>query len=183
MTPSLLVEIAATVAEYETRYGPPTGNVELLRAALAARQDITNRASHPLHVTCGAFVLDDMGLVLQVHHRTLNSWLFPGGHVEAGDANLLEVARRELLEETRLEASPVWVTGRSALPVRIDVHEIPADVDRAEPSHFHADFLFVFRAAKAAVRLDVKEVTAWRWATPSHVVDASLVARARGQLG
>ncbi|UCG85860.1 MAG: NUDIX domain-containing protein [Gemmatimonadota bacterium] len=42
--------------------------------------------------------------LLLVYRRRLDRWLQPGGHVERGDANVIETACREVLEETGVKA-------------------------------------------------------------------------------
>lgn len=97
----------------------------------------------PGHITGTACILHPAGeAVLLVHHRKLNRWLLPGGHVEPGlDGNVSETARREAEEEAGVQIdvsySP-WLAG-------IDVHGIPGR--RKEPYHLHHDLIFGFRAA------------------------------------
>ena len=55
----------------------------------------------PGHVTCTGLVLAPDGeRLLLVHHRRLDRWLLPGGHVEPDDAAIWHAARREVTEET-----------------------------------------------------------------------------------
>src|ERR1700730_5750156 len=77
----------------------------------------------PGHVTCTGLVLapDDERLLL-VHHRRLDRWLLPGGHVEPDDAAIWHAARREVTEETGVPLIPDGVPPLAG----IDVHGIPA---------------------------------------------------------
>ena len=73
-----------------------------------------------------------------MHHKKIDKWLQPGGHIEVGDDTLPEAALREVVEETGLEP-------RLAFPdiFDIDVHVIPEHDGIPEHKHFDIRFLFV----------------------------------------
>ncbi len=106
----------------------------------------------PGHITGTAVVMSpDRKRFLVVHHRRLDRWLIPGGHVEMGDSDVAATARREAVEETGVEL-------RQGVPpelVGIDVHGIPAK--GREPYHLHHDLVFRFEAK--AERLNASEET------------------------
>jgi 8-oxo-dGTP pyrophosphatase MutT (NUDIX family) len=95
----------------------------------------------PGHITCTGLVLAPDGeRVLLIHHRRLDRWLLPGGHVEPEDMKIWDAARREVVEETGALLAP-----DDAPPLAgLDVHGIPAG--KGEPYHLHHDLLFHFRA-------------------------------------
>ena len=94
----------------------------------------------PGHITATGLVLSPFpSRLLLVHHRRLDRWLPPGGHVEPEDDSLGDAARREVLEETGVSVAP----GAPRL-AGIDVHGIPAR--GSEPYHLHHDLLFLFHA-------------------------------------
>src|SRR2546421_11925474 len=99
----------------------------------------------PGHITCSGLVLAPDGeRVLLVHHRRLDRWLLPGGHVEPEDATIDAAAAREVLEETGLAVSGGLLAGA-------DVHGIPGN--GREPYHLHPDLLFQFRAASQILQV------------------------------
>lgn len=110
----------------------------------------------PGHVTCTGLVLAPDGeRMLLVHHRRLERWLLPGGHIEPEDVTLGDAARREVVEET-------GVVLESGVPplIGIDVHGIPGK--GREPYHLHHDLLFLFRATSEGFRLsDESHAIAW----------------------
>jgi 8-oxo-dGTP pyrophosphatase MutT (NUDIX family) len=68
----------------------------------------------PGHVTCTGVVLSPRRKrVLLVHHRRLDRWLLPAGHVESADGTAAYTAAREVLEETgaQLAAVPPRLVG------------------------------------------------------------------------
>ena len=110
----------------------------------------------PGHITATACVLHPDGRrFLLVHHKRLDRWLFPGGHVEKEDAAIWDTARREAVEETGVLLSP-------QIPklIGIDVHGIPGK--KHEPYHLHHDLVFCFRAlADAFVASEETRAVAW----------------------
>lgn len=114
----------------------------------------------PGHITCtGLVVLDDQ--LLLVHHRRLDRWLLPGGHVELEDVEIWDAARREVIEETAVELED---DGQPRL-IGADVHGIPPG--KGEPYHLHHDLLFAFRAKAKEFRLS-HESRAIAWASPDE---------------
>ncbi len=90
----------------------------------------------PGHFTASAFVLSpDQQCILLIFHSKLHLWLQPGGHVDPEDSSLIAAAKREVAEETGLTA----VTQIGAGLFDLDVHGIPANTKKAEPSHAHFD--------------------------------------------
>jgi 8-oxo-dGTP pyrophosphatase MutT (NUDIX family) len=124
----------------------------------------------PGHVTASGMVLaPDGARLLLVHHRRLERWLLPGGHVEPDDDTVADAARREVVEETGAELAAVAVIAGA------DVHGIPAN--RAEPYHLHHDLLFAFQAMSNELRVSGEShAVAWcgaaefdRYAIPGNV--------------
>jgi len=115
----------------------------------------------PGHLTATAMVRSaDGARVLLVHHRRLERWLLPGGHVEEQDATAGDSARREAIEETGAA-----LTEDAPILIGMDVHGIPPG--KGEPFHLHHDLLFAFRAN--AETLEVSEEShAVAWATPAE---------------
>ena len=133
----------------------------------------------PGHLTCTGIALHPhRESFLLIHHRRLDRWLAPGGHVEPEDDSPRAAAAREVLEETELAVLP-------GLPflAGIDVHGIPAKL--AEPYHLHHDLKFAFLAATAtvAVTSETRGVTwcsfddADRYAVPLSILRAAHRAR------
>jgi 8-oxo-dGTP pyrophosphatase MutT (NUDIX family) len=172
-----IADVARTLAAYEARYGPPSGHVDVLRLAVAAAKPLTARTDLPVHVTSGAVPRRADGRLLQVRHRILGTWLFPGGHLEPDDASLAAAAQRELAEETGLTGA-VDESAGLPVPVDIDVHVIPPNPTKGEPEHYHADFRFLLAVDDAAaVELQADEVSDWRWVEPTEIPNQGLAPR------
>jgi len=143
--------------------GAAAKSVELTLLLLEASPTPFSRGYFlPGHITCTGLVLDPAGRVLVVHHRRLDRWLLPGGHVEPEDASLAEAARREVLEETGAD-----LVEAAAPLIGVDVHGIPAKGD--EPYHLHHDLLFAFQAASGGIAVSA-ESHAVDWRTPADLL-------------
>jgi 8-oxo-dGTP pyrophosphatase MutT (NUDIX family) len=116
----------------------------------------------PGHITCTGLVLLPAGdAVLLVHHRRLDRWLLPGGHVEPEDLTIADAARREVVEETGALLDP----DPSPRLIGIDVHGIPPA--KGEPYHLHHDLLFAFRARSRDFQIS-HESRAIAWSRPDE---------------
>jgi 8-oxo-dGTP pyrophosphatase MutT (NUDIX family) len=143
ITPAEVVAVLSGFAPYDD--GEARKSLDLTRALLEWSPDPFSRSVFtPGHITCTGVVLSPAGdSVLLVHHRRLNRWLLPGGHVEATDVQIGDTARREVLEETGVELAP-----DPPVLAGCDVHPIPPRAP--EPLHLHHDLIFAFRARSLA---------------------------------
>jgi 8-oxo-dGTP pyrophosphatase MutT (NUDIX family) len=158
----------ATVLDLVRSFDDPTDGAalkscELILTLLECSPAPFSRAQFcPGHITCtGLVVAPDSPRVLLVHHRRLDRWLLPGGHVEAVDAEIWDTARRETVEETGASLAPDSAPRLAGL----DVHGIPAG--KGEPYHLHHDLLFHFRAT-AEKLLVSEESRAVVWCSPDE---------------
>ncbi len=116
------------------------------------------------HVTGSAWIVNpDYSRALLVHHRKLDRWLQPGGHIE-NDATVLDTALREAREECGL--AEVWPVSEAIFDV--DVHLIPAT--GKESAHFHYDVRFLLMTNDEATLMVSEESHAVRWFTADEIL-------------
>ena len=164
-------DIIQTLDNYATRFPGDVRHVAELRQLMDAGRKVVSRSEFRGHITSGAIVVGDAGKVLMIRHRTLNRWLFPGGHVETGDTTLRDAAIREVGEETGVPSAMLrsfngWVEDAAFY---FDSHPIPANPAKSEPAHRHFGFIYLFRGTSDNIVLQTDEVADWAWMDAQHL--------------
>ncbi len=128
-----------------------------LRDFVESHDNCFDRSLLTGHVTGSALVLDlDRTHTLLTHHGKLDKWLQLGGHAD-GEANVLEVALREVREESGLQA----LEAISEDIFDVDIHMIPAR--GFEPEHFHYDIRYLVGADRRHPLTITNESKALQW--------------------
>jgi 8-oxo-dGTP pyrophosphatase MutT (NUDIX family) len=111
------------------------------------------------HITGSALLLNPEGdKILMNHHKALNRWLNFGGHAD-GDADILNAAIRETMEESGITAFKPVTAGI----IDIDIHAISANSEKGEPEHFHYDIRYVMRMTEHQKPVISDESTKLKW--------------------
>lgn len=94
---------------------------KIILKCLETFEDCLTRDNEIIHFGSSAFVLNkEKDKCLMVHHNIFNSWSWPGGHAD-GDDNLLNVAIKEVIEETGIKnVTPITeqILSLNILPVK-----------------------------------------------------------------
>jgi 8-oxo-dGTP pyrophosphatase MutT (NUDIX family) len=128
-----------------------------LVALIAANPGAFARKTFVGHVTASAWIVDaERTHALLLHHRKLDRWLQPGGHVD-DDPDVRAAAMREAREESGLRTLRFVFEGI----YDVDIHAIPARGN--EPAHEHFDIRFALEADRREPVRGNDESHAVRW--------------------
>ena len=126
-----------------------------------------DESADPVHVTASAIVVSEDAARTVLHlHKSLEMWIQPGGHIEAGE-DPLAAAVREAREETGLPVRP-WF-GEDSF-VHVDVHPGPR-------GHTHLDLRFLLSSPLVdpePAAGESTEVDWFAWADAALMADAAL---------
>lgn len=169
----MVEQIAALLRGYEPADEVEAGHHARMLELIDTPRPTSRHQFAPGHFTASAFVLNDRGELLLIHHAKLHRWLQPGGHIDPTDQTPAAAAQRELQEE----AAVTDAAGNGQL-IDVDVHPIPANPKKNEPAHEHFDLRFLFRTGSHDIlagsdALDAKWLKLDRVA--QEITDASVI--------
>ncbi len=107
-------------------------------------QNILTRDNEVIHITSSALVVNEnKDKVLMIHHNIYNSWGWTGGHAD-GEEDLLQVAIREVMEETGVKN---LITLTKDI-VSIDILPVFGHIKKGKyvSSHLHASIAYLIQA-------------------------------------
>ncbi len=166
--------LLAMLDRYEARHPSERDVAERIRRLVTSHADCFERTCRPGHVTASAWVTTPTadGFLL-VHHRKLDRWLQPGGHMD-GDPDVAAAALREVREETGLADLRLAHDNGDLTPFDLDVHIIPARHDAAgalvEDAHEHHDVRLLVIAEGDWTPQVSDESHAVRWFTAEELL-------------
>ena len=154
--------------DYIKIYTEEVRDLKLLKNSIYGSQSekLFKRDNFVGHITGSAIIFDYKNSnVLLYHHKKLDAWLQPGGHIDPTDNSILEGVLREVKEETGIREEDLILTSPKfgeKLPIDIDIHHIPAN--SKEMGHFHYDlrFFFVYKG-KGMINYNDAESNELKW--------------------
>jgi 8-oxo-dGTP pyrophosphatase MutT (NUDIX family) len=158
----LIKTLTSYVSDFREEHDYIPAFLELLKHPRAYYRDHL-----PGHITASALIVDEKAEhILLLHHKKLNRWLQPGGHAD-GDENIIDVAKKEVTEETGLQK---FVVHSGVFDV--DIHNIPGRPDF--PEHRHFDIRFLFQTKGKAELMINEESNAFKWVPLATVSDVTV---------
>ena len=113
--------------------------------------------------------------VLLLHHKKLDKWQQPGGHIEKFE-NPIEGAIREVVEETGIDISFLLNTIETIdeegkfLPVPQFLMEQSIPAHKKEPAHFHLDIQYVVEIDEEQATHNKRESHGIQWFTKEEAL-------------
>lgn len=106
---------------------------------IQSNPDVFEREHGPVHVTASTWAVNPaQDRILMVHHGKLHQWFQPGGHAD-GETDVLQVALKEVAEETGIDGQHIRLLSSDIFDV--DMHEVPTVAN--VPGHGHIDIRFL----------------------------------------
>jgi 8-oxo-dGTP diphosphatase len=119
-----------------------------------------------------------------LHWHRLQTWLPPGGHIEA-DEDPIEAVLREVLEETGIHSEMLNAKARFshelppqlAPPETIGIYNLPDGDGGLRETHQHIDFVYFTRpVAGTATVLPEGDGHEWRWVSESELAPEAVLS-------
>lgn len=128
--------LASLFQQYLNMYPEEVVTIDRCQKLFWTESESLLRTCLPGHFTASGWIYSPTGReVLLMYHPKVGKFIQPGGHAD-GEDNLMQVAQREVLEETGIN-----VHNYSEHPLDISIHFIPATA--TEPSHYHYDVRYL----------------------------------------
>lgn len=144
----------------------------IIMGHLKNTNDIYLRDNQTVHITASAWVVNhDYSKILMIHHNIYDSWSWMGGHAD-GDDDLLNVAIKEVREESGiLNVHPVSDDIFSLETLTVDGHEKNGVY---VPSHLHLNVTYLLQADEEdELIIKPDENSGVQWFDLDEVVEAS----------
>ena len=152
---------------------------------LSTGADLQDRKNMDGHLSSQGFLFNqDFSKALLLHHKMLDIWLQPGGHMDPEDTDLVLATQREVLEETGLlECSYIPVDpSNPPMPISVAINDIPANPKKQESEHVHIDLAYIFQTSTELVNIDLLESNQFRWISFAEFADTPRFALVAGRV-
>ncbi len=122
-----------------------------------------NKFPRGVEVVAGVIIQQGKKILMAHSPKWNNKWIFPGGHIEAGET-ILESAKREGEEETGLKLKFVAILKSGELLNSKDFHR---------PAHF-IYFDCILDVVGGELKLQEDELSDAKWCTPQEALKLDL---------
>lgn len=157
---------------YEPFNEQETRDLSLILSFMKSNPDVFSRENSAAHMTASAWVVNPQrDRVLMAYHNLYDSWAWLGGHAD-GEENLLEVALKEVREESGAEhVLPVTEDIFSVEVLTVDGHVKKGSY---VSSHLHLNVTYLLEADdRESLHFKADENSAVGWFGLDEAVAAS----------
>lgn len=129
-------------------------------------EQITDWNNFDGHVVAGGFIYaKNEQRFLVLHHKDLDMFLYPDGHIDRDDVTPLDASKREVYEETGLNnIMEFTISSNELIPIDIDAHLIDYNRRLDLPEHYHFEFRYLYIIDKIEkIKVDSNESSEYKW--------------------
>ena len=135
-------------------------------------EELTDWNNFDGHIVASGFIYDiSTNKFLVIYHKDQKMYLYPGGHVDREDQNILSAAIREVKEETGINNFDEYkVSNNELVPFDIDIHKMPHNERLDLPEHYHYDFRYLFIVNNINdIKIDQEESSDYKWVSLEEI--------------
>lgn len=131
-------------------------------------------------LVAAAFIISDNKILL-IHHKKLNLWIPPGGHIEASETPD-EALKREIQEELGID---IEIIGKTDIPFEGNIKEqlaVPFYIDvHSVGDHDHCCFYYLCKPKNKELKLNKEELIDFQWHSLEDLEKAHIPLNVRNQ--
>ena len=171
------MEIIYAIRKFEPFDQEENYEKEYLLKFIETHDDYLTRENIFGHITASAFVVNEShNKFLAVYHIINNGWMYLGGHAD-GNPNLLEVAKREVFEESGVHAK---VLSEDIFAIQNAVAKNHIKNGKHVHFHTHFDVMYLMEAKESEVLSYAKsESKGVKWLDFKNAASEEVVPLAR----
>ena len=159
-----MVFLETQLRQYSEKYRHEKAPLEMIK--FMNEEDCFSKDNTKGHFTGSAWITSpDKEKILLNHHKKLDKWIQFGGHAD-DEENLLDVAIREMKEETGIEEYSLATTDI----FDVDIHYIPKN--KSSYGHYHFDVRYLIEVDPEDTKIIISsESIDIIWVPIENVVD------------
>ena len=159
------MDLKKQIQNYKPYNEQEKSDQEMMLTYIETFADVLTRENKLCHFTASNWIVNqNKTKALMAYHNIYESWAWTGGHAD-GNQNLLQVALKEVKEETGLKNFKIY-----ALQIlTVDSH---VKNGKFVPAHLHLDCCFLLEAdEKEALTIKKDENSGVKWVNMSEVLE------------
>lgn len=164
-------ELIQSIQKYTSWNEQEEHDKSVMLHLLETQENIFVRDNQTAHFTASSWLINkEHTKVLMIYHNIYHSWSWTGGHAD-GETDLLEVAKREAMEETGVTSIQTVTEDIFS----IEILTVDGHIKRGSyvPSHLHLNVTYLLEADEEEVlRIKPDENSGVKWFTFEEALKA-----------